>query len=478
MARSLWSGLPPPTVLPMPRARSPLTSPSPCTGRAPTPPRGSAWCAGLAALALAGALAATAAHAGPLEDAEALLRAGKFQEAYALLEPLEDDQAGDLKYDYLLARSALESGNPSKASFIYERILAQAPDYVGVRLEMGRAYLGLGDYARAKLEFETVLSVANLPADLRQQAQIYAKLAERYGKGSRFAGFGYVEAGVGHDSNAISATSRNPLVIAGGQTISLPVGSLERSDTYRALAAGGEMQAALGRGFSLFFGGDARTRFHSTVDTADWLNLDVRAGVIHAAGKFNTRVSALTSQYRLDQTRLRDSAGGAVDLRWLLTDTSQLSFSLSALRFVFDNPLLVINDFDLYQGAVTLNRSFASGRGVVGVTALGGTEVADQRRQDGDKDLFGLRLALQFALSDRVGLFASGGGTWNDYRKDNAVFVTRRGDWFWDVTTGINVGLGKGWSLRPQVSHFRNVSNIDLYDFSRTDGSVNVRKDF
>ena len=133
---------------------------------------------------------------------EALVRAGRYADAYQLLEPHEDRLAGDLKFDYLLARSALETGRPSKASFIYERILAQEPNYVGVRLEMGRAYLALGDYARAKLEFETVLRFENLPPGLREQAQIYGKAADEYIAGKKTVGYGYAEYGFGYDSNA------------------------------------------------------------------------------------------------------------------------------------------------------------------------------------------------------------------------------------------------------------------------------------
>src|SRR4051812_10802339 len=36
---------------------------------------------------------------------ESLVRAGRYTEAFALLEPHEDRLAGDLKFDYLLARS-------------------------------------------------------------------------------------------------------------------------------------------------------------------------------------------------------------------------------------------------------------------------------------------------------------------------------------------------------------------------------------
>ena len=134
------------------------------------------------------------------------MRAGRYADAYQLLEPHEDRLAGDVKFDYLLARSALETGRPSKASFIYERILAQEPNYVGVRLEMGRAYLALGDYARAKLEFETVMRFENLPPGLREQAQIYGKAADDYIAGKKTIGYGYVEAGYGYDSNAQAAT--------------------------------------------------------------------------------------------------------------------------------------------------------------------------------------------------------------------------------------------------------------------------------
>src|SRR5688500_16376548 len=122
-----------------------------------------------------------------------MVQAGRYAEAYQLLEPLEDELAGDVKYDYLLARSALETNRPSQASFIYERILAVDPNYAGVRLEMGRAYLALGDYARAKLEFETVLNFASLPPALREQALVYAKADEDRLAGKATVFRGYVE---------------------------------------------------------------------------------------------------------------------------------------------------------------------------------------------------------------------------------------------------------------------------------------------
>jgi hypothetical protein len=150
-----------------------------------------------------------AADADIVNQAEALMRSGRYAEAFELLEPLEDKLAGDLRYDYLLARAALEMGDPSRATFVYERLLAVEPNFPGVRLEMGRAYYLLGDYARAKLEFETLLRFPNLPPDLRQQATIYAQAVEERLAGKRTVGVGYIEYGYGYDSNPQSITSVN-----------------------------------------------------------------------------------------------------------------------------------------------------------------------------------------------------------------------------------------------------------------------------
>src|SRR5207249_2815400 len=215
------------------------------------PSRAFPWRAFVAALFWAFALAAWA-QADIVAQGEALVRAGRYADAYQLLEPHEDRLAGDLKFDYLLARSALETGRPSKASFIYERILAQEPNYVGVRLEMGRAYLALGDYARANPEFEAMLRFENLPPGLREQAQIYGKAADEYIAGKKTVGYGYAEYGLGYDSNAQSATRTSEISVVNGNTLILPPSSLKRSDHYHALSLGGELVHALTGRFSAF----------------------------------------------------------------------------------------------------------------------------------------------------------------------------------------------------------------------------------
>ena len=83
-----------------------------------------------------------------LSEAEALLNSGKSDEAYKLLAPMDFEYSGNVRFDYLLGVSALDSGHPDKATLAFERVLAVEPNFAGARLDMARAYFHLGDLAR------------------------------------------------------------------------------------------------------------------------------------------------------------------------------------------------------------------------------------------------------------------------------------------------------------------------------------------
>ncbi len=441
--------------------------------------------AAAAALVCAFSLATWAADADIVAQGEALLRAGRFAEAYQLLEPLEDRLAGDPKYDYLLARSALESNRPSKASFIYERILAVQPNYVGVRMEMGRAYFALGDFARAKLEFETVLRFDNLPQDLRQQTQIYAKAAEDYIAGKKTTGYGYMEYGYGYDSNPKSATSIPVIDLAGGLSFSLPPSQLKQSDHYNALSMGGELNHVLDGGFSLYAGGDARGRRYNNWDyetqspaNAYFTSIDVRSGVGYSAGANNTRIGVNGGRYWQEAEKTRDTKGVTADYRYLVNKQNQFTAGLSGTQIRFIPDTLQVNDYNLTQGSLGWLSAVNEGRSAVGVTFIGGAEKATQGRVDGNKNFYGGRLSVSSAMTGSVGFFMLGGVQSGHYSLVNTAFDLTRRDTLYDITAGVTWTLAPGWSLRPQLVYFRNKSNIQLDQFTRTDFSINVRADF
>jgi tetratricopeptide (TPR) repeat protein len=413
-----------------------------------------------------------------LAQAQGLLAEGKAEEAFNLLLPFEDTWAGHLQYDYLLARSALESGRPSLASFIYERILAVEPNYVGVRLENGRAYLELGNYARAKQEIETVLRFDNLPPDLRQTAEQYARVAEQGLEGQRTFFNGFAEYGFGYDDNINAAIAQRLVPLPSGIFLLLDDLSTAQEDFYHALNAGGEVIHALGERWSVFGAVDYRGRFYVDKTFFNYSDVEGRLGVGRASGPHNVRLSARYGRFILDDTSLRDVRGGTLDWLYAVDSNNQLDFTASYGQFRFLDDLLKSNDFDGVGLGIGWNRGFADGRALAGITVSGGYENATQDRIDGNKWLWGVNVTGQATLAQQLGFFAFFSIQQGYYDQVNALFLTERNDTFYTISSGVTWNFAKGFSLRPQVNWSKNDSNVALNEFERTDLSLNLRWDF
>src|SRR6185503_18275875 len=131
-----------------------------------------------------------------LGQAEALVRAGRAEQAWQLLAPLERRYAGRLDYDYLLGVAALESGRPNRATFVLERVIAVNPGHLAARVEMARAYFALRDYERAQREFNFILASAP-PPDIDSLSRRYL---DRMGAAAQPGGAavrGYAEVALG-----------------------------------------------------------------------------------------------------------------------------------------------------------------------------------------------------------------------------------------------------------------------------------------
>ena len=139
---------------------------------------------------------------------------------------------------------------------------------------------------------------------------------------------------------------------------------------------------------------------------------------------------------------------------------------------------LRINDYNLYQFGLGWLHATASGRTAIGTTLLFGVEKETNGREDGDKPFFGGRLSLQQSMTDRLGAFFLAGALHGKYSNVNTLFGYKREDTLYDVAAGISWTFAKDWSLRPQVLYFKNNSNAPLFEYDRTDVSLNLRKDF
>jgi tetratricopeptide (TPR) repeat protein len=424
----------------------------------------------------------------PLRDAEALMKDGKPAEAFALLEALEFDRAGEVRFDYLIGIAALDSGKPARATLAFERVLAVDPNFSGARVGMARAYYQLGDLSAAKTEFDTLMK-QNPPAAIRVIIQDYldAIVAHEEAKQTRFTA--YVESGAGHDSNVNSSTNQAQFSVPyfNDAVIMLSPSGQKTADNYYTVAAGGEITRYLSANWGLYAGADARLYEYHLQKSYNTLNLDGHGGVMFSGNANIFHVGGMAGQYELSDARYRSYSGLSADWRHILSLENQLSVAMQAGRNRFVDAALALNDFNqvtLGSGwlhvmpdwkSALLSSLFLTRENEVAPVTLANPSGG---RADGNRRTLGLRVGIQVALNEVTELFGNLGWQSGKYDKINAAFLRKRNDRQYDVTVGTNWHLDKSWTLRPQLSYTKNDSNIVIYGYDRMDVSLTIRRDF
>ena len=421
------------------------------------------------------------AHEKPLHDADALMKNGKPADAYALLEPLEFDRSGEVRFDYLIGIAALDSGKPDKATIAFERILAVDPKFAGARLDMARAYYQLGDLPRAKTEFEAVMA-QNPPEAARLTIQKYLDAISAREKEKQTQLAGYVEGMVGHDSNVNNSTSQSQIAVPafGNVLFTLNPTNVKMSDNYAGLAAGVEISYLLNQSIAMYAGMDVHQRGNMTQTAFDSISVDERAGLSFARGAEVFRAGVLANQYTLGSAHNRDTTGINAEWRHTFSPSNQLNAFAQFSQNRFIDAAMKTNDFDQALLGAGWLHVMPDGKSALFGSLFYGREndIATGGRADGNKNSNGLRVGGQKSVSENMELFASLGAQRGRYDKFNAAFMQTRIDRLDDLGVGANWHWDKLWTIRPQIAWSRNDSNIVIYGYDRVDASVTLRRDF
>ena len=427
----------------------------------------------------------SAIYAKQLGDAETLIKNGKPAEAYALLEPLDFEHAGEERFDYLLGVAALDSGKSDKATLAFERVLAVNPKNAAARLEIARAYYQLGDLLRAKTEFEVTLR-QNPPEAARVTIQKYldAIAAQDPAKTTHISA--YLEARIGHNSNVNNATDKSQTNISvpppnsGIHTAILDPSNIQIADSYYGVATGSEVVHQLNTLWGIYAGVDLLKLGYLSQTNFNALDMNGRTGVIYATGSNRFRTGLMAGEYTLGNARNRGTLGLNAEWGHKLSPSNQLNVFAHYQQYRFAQAVMKSNNFDQQALGAGLTHVLADGKTSLSASVYTGTETDIEQggRLDGAKRFNGLRVGTVAAYSDRTVFFANAGVQLGDYGKFNTYFQNKRSESIYDLTLGLNWNWSRQWTLRPQLAYTQSNSNIELYKFTRTDVSLALRRDF
>lgn len=407
--------------------------------------------------------------------AKGLMDAGRFSEAYRLLEPRESEFAGDPAYDFLLGLSALENGQNTRAIFAFERVLAIEPDNARARAEIGRAYLAVGERKRAKAEFESVRQ-GNVPDGVKDTLDRLLAGIERAEDDAHPRLKGYVEVGLGFDSNINSATSSRTVATPGLGIGTLSPGSRETDAWFGALGGGLSYRHPIGGGYFFTAGGAAWAKNNFGESEFNTHGLDGNFGLQYARGKDTVSLSINGGLFVLDNDRLRNSGGVSAQWQHDLDATRQLSAYAQYANLNYpDQSIRDVNRYVLgaaYAQAVSPN-----------VVLFGSAYVGDERAKASNADyvgnnLWGLRMGAQYRIDRQWTLT---GGVYyesRNYGGREPVFNESREDHQTEFNLGLEYRFDKNWRATGRVVHVDTRSDISIYRFQRDIASVVVRRDF
>jgi tetratricopeptide (TPR) repeat protein len=429
----------------------------------------------IAALGMAGAVTASAADIeAELSQARQLVRDSHYEEAYQLLLPLDAQARDNAAFNALLGESALQTNRADQAINYFRRSLEADPGSVDAHLGLARAYLATGNYASAKIEFETVLRIDELPRDLHQQAEIYAQAARDYAQGSRLLPYGYAMAGYGNYSvNATDGTDE--------------FGGSDTDDNFLSARGGGGLTYQLDDNYALNGSLDYRYRdYYDNDDRRDDKDLRWNGAVNRNLGEDNVAVGVRGRASYRGNGDWRNDYGLYTNWRYAYSSIDQFNFGAEFRRRDYPHGPLRERSRNIAELTVGWTHALLDGTASFGLVAAGGREFATDDRPAGDSNFFSLSPSFNFTLTETLGGFVFGWWQYDAYSAemlnvdaaDNLLNVGEREDDLYEAGAGLTWEFADAWSLNPEILYIYDDSNILAEEYSSTEIWFTVRRDF
>ncbi len=430
---------------------------------------------GLAILLLCLGCNAYAQANDPLRAAKAALAGGQPAKAVEILLPLEAERAGNPAYDYLLGLARLDSGDPERAVFALERVLAVEPGHAQARAEIGRAYLQLGERDAGIKELESARKM-DVPEEARRTIGNYLNA---FGAGpTRLSG--YLEASLGYDSNVNSGVSGSRMAIPalGNLEFELSQNGRKLADSFGTLSGGINVAHPLAQGWFLLGSGAFSQRLNSEHARFDTRNFDGNIGLRYAAGANAFTFGLQAQAFDVKEQRNRDALGLVAQWQHQLDAQTQISAFGQFVQLRYpdqgfrdaDRSIVGLAYAKVLQGGWTPS-FYASVYG-------GGEKEQKSGVPHFGHTPWGIRFGGQLKPSSTMTWFAHASYEHRRYGGSDPLFLVRRNDNQWDLRLGLNYEPYRYWTISPQISQTRNDSNVAINDYSRTVFSISVRRDF
>ena len=415
--------------------------------------------------------------AADVSGAQALVKAGKFEEALIVLRLLALVYPGQTDILFLTGLAAIEASRKpgvseeardtllDEAIVALRAMLVDRPDLVRVRLELARVFFLKGENDLARKHFEHVLA-GSPPGPVAANVRRFLSEIRARRRWSLRAGFALAP-----DTN-IRGTSAERIIYINNLPFRRDQAELTTSGIGVSVWGGWEYQHPLGERLRLRTGADVSRREYPG-NRFDQMFVSGHAGPRWLVGA-NTEVSVLASAHRRWSANVPDydALGGWIEAGHRFTRRVTASARASwydrryRTRMFLDGPVM----------AASLSGAWVVTPTVRADAALGWGREQPERERWRNASRW-LRLGASVILPRGFTVGGSGELRWTDYEGRWFPFTTS-GEPREDRTRSLRVSLHnrafawKGFSPQLSLVHEVRTTNAQLYDYKRTGGEL------
>ncbi len=382
--------------------------------------------------------------------------------------------------DYALWRGiAAESvGRLDEAIGLLEtfvRTRAGHPQLARAQLELARSYILAGQAAKAEPLFQEVLR-QNPPAQVARNIELWRGLASK--SQPALSVQGYVETGIGYDTNPAGGVSAASISLPGLGAITLDPSAVRRASSATNAEAAGQVSYRLAPTWTLLGVGSLT---HSGYTADSDLNLgraSAQLGAAWGTDALAVRGLLVADTLTLGQSTYRDYSGGVADASWRPNpqDTASLMASAGEMRYAGSN---ASRDARSRSLGLTFSRAMQDAFKTQASTTL---SVA---REDNLRNLPHLgrqvgtaRVGLSLQPAARVTVSLSYQQQLARHQGDDPLLGIRRRDKLAETSLSLAYALSAHTTVTTAYSALRNRSNAELWEFDRSIVSVKLRYQF
>ena len=424
-----------------------------------------------------------AEDAAGIDDAQALMDAGRFEEAIVALRPLLEERPVAPNVLFLYGLASLEASQRpgredeereillNEAIAAFHTMLVEAPGLVRVRLELARAFYLKGEDDLARRHFEAVLA-GGVPEAVAANVNVFLNEIRSRGRWSYNAGFALAP-----DTN-IGAGSEERTIYILGLPFQRDAEELTTSGVGLVVWGGAEYQYPMGPRSRLRAGANVHRREHSGSDF-DEASLSVHGGPrVLIDGRTEASVLATARQHWTGTVKDHHALGGRIEAARRLTSRATLNGRVSLedrtyrTRTYLDGTFYDLSLAGAYVITPTVRANISLGYG---------QDRPDRMRERNERYRVGAGVSVVLP----AGFTVSGGADhrWTNYEPGWGFHVLDGGareDRTWSARASVynrSITL-MGFSPELGVVHEVRNTNAQLYDYERTSGELRFVRQF